>query len=66
MLNKIALVFAPLSLAHCRRLSERHSRRPLCRKVSAPPITTVTARAEGVIQILLSTTSFRMPQNLVS
>jgi hypothetical protein len=47
-------------------LSERHSRRPLCRKVSAPPITTVTARAEGVIQILLSTTSFHMPQNLVS
>ena len=52
MLNKIALVLAlATALAGAlRRLSEWHSRRPPCRKASAPPIITATARAEGLIQ----------------
>ena len=52
MLNKIALVFA-LAGALPAFVGTALAQATV-RKVSAPPIITVTARAEGVIQILLS------------
>jgi hypothetical protein len=64
MLNKIALVFA-LAAALAGALPAFVGT-ALAQATVPQGECTVTARAEGVIQILLSTTSFRMPQNLVS